>query len=84
MLRPEILDLDARCKTNKACKVIGTALKTYGAYLVDNGGVPVIYSEVLTGTGQSWSGLLDTADARAFVASDFEVLSLPPQLTSWP
>jgi len=74
-------NVQARCGGNKACAVIGNALKTYGAFVVDTAGVPVLYAEVLTGRSVSWSGLLKIADARPFAADDFEILSLPSTLT---
>jgi len=76
------IDVDARCASNKACRVIGAALKSYGAFVVDNAGASVLYAEVLTGKSVSWSGVLKISDARAFGAEDFEILSLPATLTS--
>jgi hypothetical protein len=78
------VDVNARCGTNRACKIIGTALKTYGAYVVDTAGVTTFYAEVLTNKPESWAGLLKITDVRAFQADDFELLSLPPTLTSAP
>jgi hypothetical protein len=75
------VDINARCGSNSACKVIGTALQTYGSYVVDNAAVPTFYAEVLTGKPENWSGLLHTIDAQAFQAEDFELLSLPATLT---
>jgi len=71
------VDVAARCGTNRACKVLGTALQQYGAYVVDTGGWPVFYAEDLTGKQVSWNGLLATTDAHAWQAADFEVLALP-------
>jgi hypothetical protein len=71
------VDVDARCGGALACRVIGQALKTYGAYMVDTAGAPVIFAESLVGKSVSWSGLLTPTDARAFAATDFEVLALP-------
>jgi hypothetical protein len=78
------VDVNAKCGTNNACKVIGRALQNYGAYVVDNSGVATLYAEVLTGKSVSWTGLLTISDARAFAASDFEVMSLPATLTTAP
>lgn len=84
-LKPSV-DLAARAASKsgasrQACMIIGQALKTYGAYVVDHAGAPTFYAENLQGKAVSWVGLLDTLDSRPFLASDFEVLSLPP-LTS--
>lgn len=85
-LKPSV-DIAARAAakssaaSQRACRIIGQALQTYGAYVVDHGGNPTIYAENLQGKGVSWAGLLDTLDTRPFLASDFEVLSLP-SLTS--
>jgi hypothetical protein len=49
--------------------------------MVDHAGGPTLYAENLQGKDVSWTGLLDTLDSRPFLASDFEVLSLP-SLTS--
>jgi hypothetical protein len=76
------VDVNAKCGTNNNCKVIGRALQTYGAYVVDNSGVATLYAEVLTGKNVSWNGVLAISDARAFAANDFEVLTLPATLTT--
>jgi hypothetical protein len=76
------VDVDARCAGNKACSILGKALKSYGAYVVDTAAVPTFYAEILTGKSVSWSGLLKIGDARSFAADDFEVLSLPAALTA--
>lgn len=78
------VDVNARCGTNNACKIIGTALKKYGAYVVDTAGVATFYAEVLTNKPQKWQGVLSATDARAFQAEDFELLALPPTLTPTP
>lgn len=78
------VDINARCGANVACKTIGDALAKYGMYVVDTAGVPVLFAEVLTATERSWAGVLDIQDARAFQATDFELLSLPAKLTSMP
>jgi hypothetical protein len=78
------VDVDGKCGASKGCKVIGAALKKYGAYVVDHSRVATFYTEILTGTGASWSGTLGPTDARAFAAEDFEVLALPAVLTSAP
>ncbi|QRK10438.1 hypothetical protein JQX13_10285 [Archangium violaceum] len=75
------VDVNRACGANTACRIIGTALKTYGAYVVDRAGVATFYAEVLTGKDESWTGLLTATDARAFTADDFELLSLPATLT---
>lgn len=62
--------------------MIGQALQTYGAFVVDTAGSPTFYAENLQGKGVSWAGLLDTLDSRPFLASDFEVLSLPALTSS--
>jgi hypothetical protein len=73
------VDVGARCAGRAAaCLVIGEALKTYGAYVVDTGGAPVFYAENLQGKQVSWNGVLGALDAGAFRATDFEVLGLPP------
>jgi len=84
-LKPSV-DIAARAATKSgasqvACQIIGEALRTYGAYMVDYAGGPTFYAENLQGKAVSWTGLLDTADSRPFLASDFEVLTLP-NLTS--
>ncbi len=78
------VDVNAKCGSNNACKVIGRALQTYGAYVVDTSGVATLYAEVLTGKSVSWNGVLSIQDARAFGADDFELLSLPQNLTATP
>lgn len=78
------VDVNAKCGTNNNCKVIGRALQTYGAYVVDTSGVATFYAEVLTGKSVSWNGVLSIQDARAFAADDFELLSLPANLTATP
>jgi hypothetical protein len=78
------VDLNARCGTNPGCKIIGAALKTYGAYVVDTAGVATFYAEDLSNKPESWSGLLNITDARGFQADDFELLSLPTTLTPSP
>lgn len=78
------VDIAARCGTNRACRVIGTALAKYGAYVVDTAGVATFYAEVLTGRAETWTGVLGVTDARAFQADDFELLSLPATLTAAP
>ena len=45
--------------------------------MVDHAGAPTLYAENLTGKAVLWAGLLAATDARPFLASDFEVLSLP-------
>lgn len=75
------VDIAARCGTNRACKIIGTALAKYGAYVVDTAGVATFYAEVLTGRTETWTGKLGVTDARAFTADDFELLALPAALT---
>lgn len=82
-LKPSV-DVSARCGSNNACKVIGAALQRYGAFMVDYAGVPTLYSQTLTGTGKSWSGVLSITDARAFQGGDFELLSLPQELSHAP
>jgi len=72
------VDVGARCGSNRACAVIGAALKQHGAYVVDTAGVPVFYAENLQGKAVSWDGLLAPTDARPFEADDLEVLALPP------
>ncbi len=62
-------------------RIIGQALKTYGAYVVDVGGALTFYAEILSPHGQSWSGLLSTLSVNMFTATDFELLSLPATLT---
>ena len=84
-IKPSV-DIAARAATRtgasrQVCVIIGQALKTYGAYMVDHAGGPTLYAENLQGKDVSWTGLLDTLDSRPFLASDFEVLSLP-SLTS--
>jgi len=84
-LKPSV-DVAARAATKSgasrtACQIIGQALQTYGAYMVDHAGAPVLYAENLQGKDVSWSGLLNTLDISPFLATDFEVLTLP-QLTS--
>lgn len=78
------VDVAARCGANRACKIIGTALKKYGMYLVDTAGVATLYAEVLTGRDVSWTGLLSITDAEVWTADDFELLSLPAALTATP
>ncbi len=78
------VNIDARCGASRACKVIGTALKKYGMYLVDTAGVATLYAEVLTGRDVSWTGLLSIRDAEVWTADDFELLSLPAALTATP
>lgn len=78
------VDVASRCHGNAACETLGRALAKYGAYVVDTAGASVLFAEVLTGTGRSWSGVLDIEDARAFGAADFELLSLPSSLTAMP
>lgn len=78
------VDVAARCNGNRACAIIGTALQTYGAYMVDKAGVPTLYAEVLTGRSATWSGLLHRTDARVWLATDFELLALPALLTATP
>jgi hypothetical protein len=68
--------------SQRACKIIGKALKTYGAYVVDTAGAPTFYAENLQGKSVSWTGLLDPKDSSPFLASDFEVLTLPPLTSS--
>jgi hypothetical protein len=86
-LKPSV-DLAARAGTlsgaasQRACKVIGQALKTYGAYVVDTAGAPTFYAENLQGKSVSWTGLLDTMDSSPFLATDFEVLTLPALTSS--
>lgn len=76
------VDVDAKCGSNAACKVIGRALQTFGAFVIDTAGAPSFYSEVLSPQGQTWAGLLTATDARAFGADDFELMSLPSSLTA--
>jgi hypothetical protein len=78
------VDVNAKCGTNRACKIVGTAMKTYGIYVVDTAGVATLYAEVLTGKNVSWSGLLHISDVRVFTADDFELVSLPATLTQSP
>lgn len=59
---------------------LGTALQQYGAYLFDRGGHPSLYAEDLANKSVSWSGVLDLDDAKVFLPTDFEVLSLPATL----
>jgi hypothetical protein len=82
-LRPSV-DLAARCGTNAACRTIGTALATYGAYMVDTAGVTTLVAEVLTDRHLSWTGVLRASDAAVFTAADFEVLAMPAALTQAP
>jgi hypothetical protein len=84
-LKPSV-DLAARASqksgpSQRACQIIGQALKTYGAYIVDTAGAPTLYAEILRGKDVSWNGLLSPLDSSPFLASDFEVLTLP-NLTS--
>src|SRR5205809_233303 len=72
------VDVNARCGTNRACKVVGTALQQYGAYVVDTGGWPAFYAEGLDGKQASWTGLLSATDTNLWRTADFEVLALPP------
>src|SRR5204862_8273417 len=72
------VDVNARCGTNRACKVVGTALQQYGAYVVDTGGWPCFYAEGMDGKQASWSGLLSANDTELWQVGDFEVLALPP------
>lgn len=76
------VDVDAKCGSNQACKVIGRALQTYGVFIVDTSGATGIYAEVTSVHGQSWSGLLAINSAAAFTAADFELMSLPSSLTA--
>jgi len=77
------VDVAARAATlssaasQRACKIIGRALRTYGAYVVDTAGAPTLYAENLQGKAVSWTDLLDVRDSSPFTASDFEVLTLP-------
>lgn len=76
------VDVDAKCGTNQACKVLGRALQTFGAFIVDTSGGTGIYAEITSVHGQSWSGLLAVNSAAAFTADDFELMSLPTTLTA--
>ena len=75
------VDIDARCGSDAACKIIGQALKTYGVFIVDTAGANGIYAEVLSVHGQSWAGIMTRTAPGPFVASDFELMSLPASLT---
>lgn len=78
------VNVTTRCAGNTACRIIGTALQNYGAYVVDHSGVPTLYAEVLTGRSATWSGLLRRTDASMWTAADFELLALPAALTATP
>jgi len=85
-IKPSV-DIAARAATlsganQRACQIIGQALKTFGAYVVDHAGGPTLYAENLQGKSVSWAGLLDSRDSRPFLASDFEVLTLPALTSS--
>jgi hypothetical protein len=82
-LKPSV-DVDAKCGTHRACKVIGTALKKDGVYMVDTAGVATLYAEVLTGRDVSWTVSFSITDAQVWSADDFELLSLPALLTPAP
>jgi hypothetical protein len=75
-LKPSV-DIAARANGKRSTLIIGRALQQYGAFMVDHAGAPTLYAENLTGKSVSWAGLLDASDSRPFLASDFEVLSLP-------
>ncbi len=81
------VDIAQRCSaktgaSNRACVIIGQALKNYGAYVVDTGGAPTFYAENLQGKQVSWDGVLQAGDTRPFAATDFEILTLPSSLTA--
>ena len=78
------VDIAARCGSNTACRTIGTALATYGAYMVDTAGVTALVAEVLTDRHLSWAGVLRESDATVFTGNDFEVLAMPAALTQAP
>jgi hypothetical protein len=78
------VDVAARCGANAACRTIGTALKTYGAFMVDTAGVTTLVAEVLTGRPQNWAGVLRSTDVSVFGGNDFEVLAMPAVLTQAP
>src|SRR5205814_9845067 len=71
------VDVNARCGTNRACKVVGTALQQYGAYVVDTGGWPCFYAEGLDGKQVSWTGLLSATTTNLWKTADLEVMDLP-------
>lgn len=77
------VDIAARCGTKQSCVIIATALKKYGAYMVDTSGKRgFMPAEVLAGKNVSWSGVLSQNDIVTLLAEDFEIMSLPNDLTS--
>jgi len=74
----------ARCGANNGCRMVGAALQRYGAYVVDFSGVATFAGEDRSGQAQKWGGLMTTTDSHAFLATDFELLSLPQSMTIAP
>jgi hypothetical protein len=71
------VDITALAAGKKDALIVLTALRDYGAFMVDHAGAPTIYAEALT-DGSSWGTLLTSRAIIDVPASVFEVLRLPP------
>ena len=70
-------DIAALAAGKKDALIVLTALRDYGAYVVDHAGAPTIYAEALT-DGTKWGTLLTSRAVIDVPATALEVLRLPP------
>jgi hypothetical protein len=70
-------DIQALSGGRKDALIVLTALRDYGAYMVDHAGAPTIYAEGLT-DGSTWGTILTSRAIIDVPATAFEVLRLPP------
>jgi hypothetical protein len=70
-------DIQALSGGKKDALIVLTALRDYGAYMVDHAGAPTVYAEALT-NNTTWGSLLTSRAIIDVPATAFEVLRLPP------